>query len=894
MIRFTATLAALLVCATANATVWWEGEDTAETNFPKSTYFDPQNEREASVLSGGKWLSNGGERTGDEAFARYEINVPEAGTYDFWTRKFWHHGPFRWQFDGGEWREARRIALADSASIRTHLGANWVYLGEVELSAGTHTFELRLLAGPGESLTGCFDAFFLTQEPFKPNGKYKPGERSGNADPGFFPFEPPMDRFTEDAALDLRYLNEDAAGESGFVQHDGNNFTLGNGEPVRFWGVNVSSGIAGQQRKSVDYLARKLAKLGVNAVRFHSGLFDASEDPANIDTKALDDLHYLVAAMKKQGIYTTISFYFPLWFDIRPEYGIEGYDTIDNKRPFALLTFNERMQEIYNSWARAILTTENPYTGVALADEPAALLVEIINEDSYFFWTFTPNNVPAVHWNRLETLYSAWLAERYGSVGAAFEAWGDIVNENDDRANGHVGLFPAWDMTMEGSHQSEAKTRRIGDQVRFLTEHQREFYATTTRYFKEELGYGGLVSPSNWHVSDGVALDALERYTYTAGDVIDRHGYFGGRHQGDGSGYSVRVDHTYEDRSALKRPENLPFHVFQMDGYPHIVSEIGWPQPNRFRAEMTFLSGAYGALQGVDGYFFFAVNSPFLDDGEISKFGLGTPSIVSTFPAAALMYRRGDVPEADYAIRQVLRLDDLYAMKGSGAATPEALDALRLADVPGERAHQEISVYDPLIYYVGKVARTFGEDPSESYVKSPLLIDRNKGYVVSHGLAAGSRDESRKSAGLALFFKDGVAVINSRQTEGLVGFLADTEYNTSHLELTTSNEYLSLIVTSLDGEPIPTSKRLLIQAMTEDRPYGFKSEDGKIVDLGSAPFGVREIDANVTLRLDNLTAATVKVLDENGYVRSLEDARIEGNALELTLPKDALYTIVER
>ena len=38
-----------------------------------------------------------------------------------------------------------------------------------------------------------------------------------------------------------------------------------------------------------------------------------------------------------------------------------------------LLYFDERMQEIYKSWARGLLRTTNPYTGVPLADEPADL-----------------------------------------------------------------------------------------------------------------------------------------------------------------------------------------------------------------------------------------------------------------------------------------------------------------------------------------------------------------------------------------------------------------------------------------------------------------------------------------------------------------------------------------
>ncbi len=41
--------------------------------------------------------------------------------------------------------------------------------------------------------------------------------------------------------LDLRCLNEEVAGQSGFVHRseDGNELLLGDGEPVRFWAVSM-------------------------------------------------------------------------------------------------------------------------------------------------------------------------------------------------------------------------------------------------------------------------------------------------------------------------------------------------------------------------------------------------------------------------------------------------------------------------------------------------------------------------------------------------------------------------------------------------------------------------------------------------------------------------------
>jgi hypothetical protein len=874
--------------ATAASDVWWEGESPAETNFPSKTWFSPDTFPETrNLLSGGDWLTNAGERTGDEAYAIYDVPVPADGDYDLWARKFWKHGPFRWRFGNGDWRVCdMSISLADETPLRTHLVANWVYLGNVRLAKGNARFELRLLAGVGQSLTAAFDAFFLTTEPFQPNGRLKPGEKWGLADEGYFPYEPDVDRFRDDALLDLRSLNEPVAGANGYVRQRGDRFTLGDGTSVRFWGVNLSANQAGQNRKSVDYLARKLAKLGVNAVRFHSALFDDRDgDPAKLDAERLDDLFYLVAALKRQGIYTAISFYFPLWFDIKDSYGIPGYSDAGNKKPFALLFFDERMQAIHRAWLRELFTTPNPYTGVPLARETAVLYVELQNEDSFFFWTFGTRNVPDVHWKRLENRFATWLERRYGSLEKAFETWGSATHPDDDLEAKRAGLFDAWHMTRDGSRSGGPdKTRRVGDQVRFLTELQRAFYEDAIRYLRSELNVGCLVAPSNWHVSDAETLDALERYTYSVGEVMDRHGYFGGKHEGGGASYSVREGHLYEARAAVNHPEGLPFAVIQTEGYPNILSEIGWTQPNRFRSEMPFLSAAYGALQGLDGFFFFAVGSNFLCDTAIGKFQLGSPSVIGAFPAAALAYRRGDIAEAGDAVRQVVRLEDLYAMKGSGSVSPAALDALREADIPPE-GHRTgvVTTVDPLAYAVGRLMRSYGDRPEDSSVANlPRYVLRDAGIVRS------LTDE------LAWNFRDGVVWVRSPRHQAVCGFLsAYQRFDLGDVVVECANEFGSVTVIALDDAPLRESRRVLIQAVTEDRPYGFRVEDGVIKSLGRAPFGVRNVDATVTLRFSDDAETVARSLDENGYAIA-ELSRSTSDTVTFRLSPNALYTVVTR
>jgi len=873
--------------------VWVEGEKPEATNFPAKSWFDASTFPEtANLLSGGQWLSSSGKRGKDELFARYAMDVPADGQWTLWTRKFWKHGPFRWRFDQAAWQTCGRdCALADSTFLREHLGANWVNLGQVQLTRGRHVLELRLLAGEGEETTACFDAFLLTRQPFMPRGKLKPDERSGLADEGFFAWEPAVDSFSGEALLDLRYLNEKTAGQSGFLGRQGGGFVLGDGRPVRFWAVNVGPNNIGQDHATIDYLARKLAKLGVNMVRCHGAVFDESAaDPATVNKKRLDDICYLVAALKREGIYTTLSFYFPVWFNVKPSYGLGDYTKQESKVPFALLYFDARMQQIYRAWAKTLLTTKNPYTGLTLGRDPAVGLVEIINEDSYFFWTFSSKNIPAEKWAALERLFGQWLAAKYGSLDKAVAAWGSAKHENDRPAEGRLGLFDAWHMTGEGLRQGGPdKTRRMGDQVQFLAESQRRFYADTAKFLKGECQLGGLVVCSNWITADANMLDAIERWTYTAGDVIDRHGYFDGQHEGDGASYSVRVGHTFAPRAAVLSPEDLPFQVNQVAGYPHIVSEIGWPNPNPYRADMTFLMSSYGSLQGVDGFYSFAVGSNLLADTSLEKFAVSCPTIAGTFPAAALQYRRGDVTEAPAVFHQDLTLGDLFAMKGSSGAAAQALDAFRQQDVPGGRGKRGGAVaaaaFDPLAFYVGRVDRAFAD--TSSTVVDPKLasyIDRQKGVVRS------------LTGELVLDYQRGLATVVTPRSCGAAGFLAKAGTITvGDVTIASKNEFGQVWLIALDDQPLKQSRKILLQAMTEDRPYGFRTEGQRITALGGWPLGVRMIDATVTLGFPDADQLKAVALDENGYARrDPVTTEAQGDSLRVQLRPDAVYYVLTR
>ena len=553
----------LPLAAAADNTVWVEGENPASTNMTPHPWYAGSVVK--ADLSGGDFISNFGPRAG---VATYRFTAVQSGAYAFWLRANPVGSPLLdYQLNGASWTPVDFTHPIDLTNIAADGKPDlrfiaWISVGSVNLRAGTNIITFRFHSANNNH--GSLDCFLFTQSLFSPNGKLRPGQKLGASEPGWWAFEPGPDPFTSNALLDLRSLNEAQAGQSGFVRADGDTFRLGNGQPERFWAVNTSVPSADVTKQQMDLMAARFAKLGINMVRIHGPLFDrAGNDPTKIDAARLDNYFYLINALKKQGIYVHLSTYFPLWLSVKPSDGIPGTQDIIGKVPFGLLIFEPRMQDIYKSWLRQILATISPYSGRTLAQETSVGCVEIQNEDSLFFWTFQPAALGSGPRALLEQKFAACLAGKYGSVAQALAAWPGDKNPDDSASASRVGLYGAYEMSSAGfPRQSPDRQKRLLDQIHFLAALQHDFYAGIRDFLRHDLGARWPISASNWTTAPGLGF--IERYTYSGVDVIDRHGYFGGKHEGPASGWSVRPGQTYQDRTAMFDPSSLPFQYIRL------------------------------------------------------------------------------------------------------------------------------------------------------------------------------------------------------------------------------------------------------------------------------------------------------------------------------------------
>lgn len=858
------------------STIFWEAERPRKTDFPAENPFAPANAAEAEVLSGGAWV--GAESKGRAFFLEYEIDVPNAATYSFYARKFWRHGPCRFRFDEQPWRSiGGEVALLDQVLLRPMVPVNWVSFGRVALGSGKHVLRIELDQGHGAS---AWDAFALVDGPFAPRGKLHPGEPETPAAPPWFVFDPAADHFGA-SPIDLRSMNESVAGAAGpVVVEQGAFVRASDRQPLRFWGVNLASELVALPDAELRYMARSLAKRGVNLVRIQGPLWK-DDALAVIDPERLSNVQRTVQALAREGIYSELCIFFPLWLKLREQDGFEGYH--GNDPAFVLPFADERFATLYRGWWKQILETPNPATGIPLAKEPALAIVELVNEDSTLFWTFRPyETIPEATTIALERRFGAWLASRYGSLERAFGAWKEKGVRGDDVHAGRAGFIGLWSVAND-------RTQRGRDTAEFLARMMRRFYEQTYAFVKSELGFRGSVVCSNWITADGRRLGPLDKWANEVCDVMDHHGYYGGPDVGPAAGYLLSAGDEYDDASALRfdsddkddrsrRRFDLPVMDVSYDGKPSLVSEINWPMPNRFRAELPFLVLAYGSLQGTSGYLFFDHEVPAFARA-LTKFGTSDPAVLGQFPALALAFRKGYVRRGEPVAQAWLSEAKLFALEGTQVRPAENLDLLR--KIPGlPKPEPSVERVDALASLVGRVEfHLAGRDAEPVYADLAPYVKHDE-----HTVASTTRELSWDHA-------RGVVTLDAPRVQGAVGFLgARGRVELRDVDIELDTEYASAVVVSLDDLPLATSKRMLVQVVTEVTNRGFSAPGTgvrRIQSVGGPPLLVKRTSGKLTFHRDGAKLAFA-ALDGNGY--PTREARPAAPVLSL-LP-DALYYLV--
>ena len=873
--------------------IWIEGESPQSQTMTRHPWWYDKVKQDQ--LSGGDFLSNWTDKQPGEA--TYAFRAKAAGEHVFWVRANPAATKLSYQLDSGPWQlidmksPQDNVNIADDGTIDLRFIA-WIKVGTINFTQGAHRIKFKMHSDNNNH--GMLDCFVFASGSFTPEGKRKPGEKSDASEvaaAGRWAFQPPRDEFSPQALLDLRSLNEKFAGEHGFVTRskDGNDFAFADGTPARFWAVND-----GAFDKNLPRHARFLAKRGINMVRFHSNITPTGSDLMGIDQADRDHLWKGLAAMKKEGIYVTYSPYWAGPARVKPSMGVLDTGGGGN---WGLLFFDKKLQTAYKHWMKQVLTEKNPYTGISLAQDPALAIIQIQNEDSLLFWT--SQGLKGSAKKELRRQFGEFLAKKYGSLEQAKQAWGGAApsadqDSPDNFVQGEVALYIIWQLTQRGG--SAGQQQRCADQMQFFTETMQAFNKMIGDYLKQELGCQQLVNAGNWRTADNVTMLDAERWSYTANEVLAVNRYYGGAHEGQHNGWAIVNGDRFTDDSVLLRPREMPLTLKKVDGFPMLITESSWVPPQGYQSEGPFLVAAYQSLTGIDAFYWFATGEedwrqPGSANGFLpseGKWVCATPMLMGQWPAAALLYRLGYLKQGEPVVYEQRSLADLWRRRMPIIAEDAGYDPNRDKANLSKESNVKDGV-NPLAYLVGPVVVKYGGDPAQSRAVDLRPYLQEDQQVI------------RSNTGqLHLAYGKGLCALNAPKAQGVTGFLKKGgTVKCDDVEIQSGNDYATVLVVALDDKPLSSSRKILVQVGTTERPLGWKTKpvqvNGRageeVVSFGRAPWMI--INGDVTLVLKNKEIAKARVLDANGMPMKEVPLTTSADGKTLKFPADALYVVLQ-
>ena len=414
--------------------------------------------------------------------------------------------------------------------------------------------------------------------------------------------------------VDMSFLNENEAGESGFIAVKEGHFVTGDGKPIRFFGDNLTFGGCFLEKTTSTVLAARLKKLGYNVIRFHhmdnrsapGGIWDEKKE--DFDPEQLDKLDWLIFQLKKNGIYTNLNLHVSRIYP--------GVDYGENRA----FVFGKRIDhffrpyiEMQKDYAKKLLTHLNPYTGNIYAQEPAVGFVEVNNENSILSnWTAL-SDLKGDHRSALADQWKNWLKDN-GQRGTTWDIY-QIMNQFDSGA------------TME---QKELFWK-------FLVETELSYVEEMIDYIKKDIGIKMPIAVSQASYSGMTGIYREAKYS----DFIDMHAYWEhprwlGRAWDRENWYIVNSSMVSDKQGGTLRR----FAQHRVKGMPFTISEYDHPAPNFFSAEMYPMLNSVAAFQDWDAIYHFDY-SPNAEGGKINGYfsSSGHPLKQVFIPVGAILFR---------------------------------------------------------------------------------------------------------------------------------------------------------------------------------------------------------------------------------------------------------------
>lgn len=585
-------------------------------------------------------------------------------------------------------------------------------------------------------------------------------DRYGADDPDAWP---PTALESDDWPVDVSFLGDRPAGKHGRVVAKGDRLEFADGTPARFWGANVVAyALFDRDKRAIERQADRIAALGYNLVRLHHH-DSAWVQPNVLDTKggttqALDDaalasVDWWVKCLTERGIYVWVDLHVGRQFlagDEIPGFAELAKDQKGEAKGFNYV--NPRIESLMQRFAEGYLGRANRFTKRTLADDPGVMGVLVTNENDvthHFGQLFLPDHHNPTHQKLFEQRAKAFANEAGLPLPQALMTWepgpAKIVMAELEHAFGRRAI---------------AHLRKRGVKVPIAT--------------------------TSWWGAEGFySLPSL-----LAGDIVDVHSY------GDAEALSTNPRHQANFIAWIG--------AAQLVDRPLAITEWNVPPPVRDRFTAPLYVAAIGALQGWDAPMIYAYSQDGLGDplehpNNVTMWSSwNDPSLSALMPAAAVMFRRGDVAPAKQAYVLELGRKGTYEQR----RTPDDSAAVRTLL---EQSRLAIAVAD--------VPELDWDSPGTRPKGAKVVRDLDEVF-----LAEGVTDIRADTGEIARDWVLGVQTIDTPRSQAAHGWLGGHPIELADVRIDVTTPKAAVAFTALDDAPIASSQRVLVTVVGRSHP----------------------------------------------------------------------------
>ena len=660
--------------------------------------------------------------------------------------------------------------------------------------------------------------------------------------------------------------------------------------PLRFFAAALGFGAATggfPTKGNIDKYIQQLVLRGYNAARLdfvEDTLVAGQKANLTFDPIQLDRFHYLLASLKKAGIYYVLNI-------LSAPDGAYAQDRWIGRRniPFAVYLQPE-MQQHWRWLVDALFVPKNPYTSTSVLQDPALLAATLVNENSLV--SYADKIATNTAW---QLDFQNWMRLKYGSVSRAHTAWKSAATSTDE----------AW-AAFKTAPTAMSAGQRSADTLRYFNDKELQL-SNAMRAHLQSRGFKGIPLMFN-HWLTVSATDV--RSTMPA---VEMHNYH------DHPSNWIESGSKIEQSSVIKKTADYirQLAVTRVANRPFLVTEHGIPFWSHRRYEAVGMFPAYAALQNWDliCQHSYAVTLQQTEGGGRGK-GL-LPFMVGSDPIAraqevlsTLIYRRADVAQSKNSVTLHMDRDQAYERYSILSEFPYEAGRISLltganialVDATASKAPKtnegntyDVSPANATSVFLSKVTERLNTanirtTPNTGLIKA-MAAD---GAISRLQLEALDKGTYRSDTGqLNLSPGEGVFTVVTPLTE-VISLVDAKAAKADKLSIQHLSRGATIALSSLDRQELQASKRLLliIASDAKNSNMRFADRDETILEsIGSYPVLLAPVKLEFSFASRGKSFSVYALAASGKRLEKIATARAQNQIVNLALDTEKTPTV---